>query len=263
MIVLEAIEAFGKVSDKCKELASDNNAVNKLAYLLRKISVIIVFIVLLSQCWDFSYYVDGKMIPPLRDDVSLFLHKYTFGLFLAWIIYDVVDTGIYCVLILLELKFKVVLIPLWDTITNTIKLLASCDLLLYSFDLVIESCNGNDILIKDNEIYWLTTLYLAYVFVNWVYNKHKHKQRLRNTSYTDYFDMDGNRIANEDKVIYNGKLYEIFCTSDLAKIKAFPSKNGIWLVDKISRLTTISLEDAAKDEKGKLKVYRPGMGERK
>jgi hypothetical protein len=167
-----------------------------------------------------------------------------------------------------ELKFKVELMPLWDTLEDIFDLVVSCILLLFSINQMIELCNGYNILTEDNEkTYWLMILYFTCGFVNWIYRNNRKKWHYRDISYTDYFDMDGSRIAKKDKVIYNGKLYKIFCDSDVIQInKSGTNKDSLlWLVNDSDGIIhkTILLEEAAKDEKGKLTVYKYGMGERR
>ena len=49
------------------------------------------------------------------------------------------------------------------------------------------------------------------VFFYWLYEKNKSFYSFTHVKYTPYFDCEGNRIAENDWVIFYRRLYKIYC----------------------------------------------------
>ena len=87
--------------------------------------------------------------------------------------------------------------------------------------------------------------------------------------YTPFFDCNNKRIAQNDSVIYYGRLYSIHLL-DVEEHSVFieekrECRKKEWYLSKSNGgiiCKEILLEDAVRDEKGKIKVYEYGMGEK-
>jgi hypothetical protein len=258
---------LGEAWNICKngmKFSEEKYAINKLANYLRIISTFIIFLVLFLQYWNFLKYFDVNKLPLFEYTLRLFLHRYTFVLFVVWLTFNFAFDSIFTKIIIhIECQYKIRLLPLWNTIEDIFELSVSCLLVLFSLNIVIEFCNGIDILIKENkEVYWVIIFYFACGVAKWIYIKNSNHWYYLNKSYTDFFDTYGNRIAIDDKVIYNGKLYKVYCDRNFQNTTK--NCNNWWLVDDAFGIVNknVLLEEAVKDEKGKIKVYEYGMGEK-
>ena len=88
-------------------------------------------------------------------------------------------------------------------------------------------------------------------FIEEIYVQNKNGGYYNTIRYTNFFDSDGKRIAQNDSVVYRNKIYEL-CKSE-----------GIWYLQDFNKLTDIKLENAVADMEGKIQVYFLKMGRRK
>ncbi len=258
------MSVFGEVQSlykNGKEFSKDKYAINKLADILRNISAIIILFLLLLQYWDFIDDYSIIKIPLFGDRLRDVLHKHSFVLFIVWIIFDTLSTPFFSkIVVLIESECKVKLLPLWNTIEDLFEISIASLMVLFSANSFIEFYNGYNVLtIENQKVYGLIILYIFFGIINWVYIKNSNRWYYIEKRYTDYFDMSGNRIAEDDKVIYYGKIYKIIYAreDEVMNSKLWLVEDTIRIIDKV-----ILLEDAVKDEKGKIKVYEYGMGEK-
>ncbi|WP_313184019.1 hypothetical protein [Lacrimispora sp.] len=113
---------------------------------------------------------------------------------------------------------------------------------------------------KDKVFIIFFCLFLFRIFC-WIYEKNKRYWDCVEKKYTPYFDSKGNRIPKEGNVVYNSKLYKVFWekgdNDDLrCKGKWYLTEDTLGPV-----YLNILLEDAVKDESGKIKIYKDRMGE--
>lgn len=103
---------------------------------------------------------------------------------------------------------------------------------------------------------------MIYKFVEWVYVQNSNMWYWLDKEYTDYYDIEGERISQDDMVVYYGKRYEVYLDrkeSEDGGIK------GEWRI-KTSSVgviqNSISLEEAVKDYEGKLVIDKWEMGKK-
>lgn len=102
-----------------------------------------------------------------------------------------------------------------------------------------------------------------------IYKKIKNYWYFADIRYTPFFDCNNKRIAQNDSVIYYGRLYSIHLL-DVEEHSVFieekrECRKKEWYLSKSNGgiiCKEILLEDAVRDEKGKIKVYEYGMGEK-
>lgn len=264
-----ALSIFNEIKSMLKignEFEKDDFAINKLARILRNISAILVLILLFIHYYDFLQQYHIERIPLFGDGVRNVLHKYTFVLLIAGIVFDVFSTPLFTpIIIYLDSKCKIKLLPIWNTIEDLLEICISGIMVLFSVNSWIEFYHGNNVLITENRrVYGIIVIYFILGFINWIYVKNSTWWYYHEISYTNYFDINGNRIAEDDRVIYYSKLFKIERVNVKEAENPLNSKNKLCLVENPHGIIThnILLEDAVKDEKGNIKVYEFGMGEK-
>lgn len=249
----------------------DDSAARKIVDLLKIVSFLIICVTFLFQYWKNLININTEVLPKFPMALNQFLDKYTLRFFIALIIYKVIGENILGhFVIYLEVQFHLDLLPFFNTVENIFEISTMFILSLKLSRNLILCISGVDMIISNNKnIYFTYIVCGLFVFSNWLYTKNKNYWYLTKINYTPYFDCVGNRIAQEDMVIYYGRLYKIYlldleeCSvfreerKDFGKKEWYLSKDNSRIIDK-----KISLEDAVRDEKGKIKVYKYGMGER-
>lgn len=264
---MSVIGEFENLYKNGKEFSKDKYAINKIASIVRKISVILTFIILFLHYWNLVQYYNVEKAPLFADELRVLLHKYTFGLLVIWIVFDTLSTPLFSrIIISIESKCKKRLLPLWNTIEDLLEVCSAGLMLVFITNALIEFSNGYNVFTKGNwKVYVLIILYFVFEIIKWVYIKNSNRWYYLEKAYTDYFDTNGNRIAKDDRVIYYGKIYKIVYARDSDESEtSIVNRKKLWITeDTYGTLNLdIMLEEAVKDEKGKIRIYEYGMGEK-
>lgn len=211
-----------------KEFSKDKYAINNLTSIMRNISSILILIVLILHYWGFMQYFNIPKIPLFEVRFREVLHKYTFMSLIVWIVFDFLTIPLFSkIIIRLETKCKARLLPLWNTIEDLLKISSAGLMMLFSVNILIEFSNGYNVLTRENQnVYGLIILYFILGIINWIYIKNSNRWYYLEKAYTDYFDVNGNRIAEDDMVIYYGKLYEIIYARKNDTVNSIDSKKN-------------------------------------
>lgn len=246
------------------KIFTDKRAVSKIISFLGLIQIVLYFCILFVHYWNVFEYINVPLMPLFDNEFKIILHNYTFGSFVFITIYYIfIRYFLEKLIINLKVYFEIQLFPLWHTIEDFFGIIISFIIMLFFTNCLIEYIHGYEVLNKDNKLIFVLYFYLLLFKVfAWLYVKNESKWISLEKKYTPYFDCEGKRIPEDARVIYNGKLYKIFL-----KLKNAGNSvdNKEWyLSDKMFGSTAdleILLENAVKDEKGKIKIYKFGMGE--
>lgn len=250
------------IYSKAKEIYNDTTdlkrdifAAKKIVSLLKFIALIIISMIFLLQYWNFFSNIPLKKLPIFPIVLRKILNYSIFIIIIVLIIYHFVGRA------LINLKNKTKLLPIYDTIDDILEISTMIILNLKLISNLISFVHGINIMTNiDKTIYYIYLTLCLYVFVIWLYENNKKFWYLAEIQYTPYFDSLGNRIAYKDKVIYHGILYYVYENKNNmlgSDNKWYLSKDYYGVIHK-----EISLEEAVKDDGGKIRVYKYGMGER-
>lgn len=256
--------------DKGKELLKDFNtifkdqrAVSKIISFLELVQIVLFLCVLFVHYWNFFEYINLPLVPLFDNGIRSVLHNYTHFIFIIAILYFFpIKYFLEKLIINLEVSRNVKLFPLWNTIEDLLGIAFAVIIALFFINCLTEFNHGYrtfDIR-KDKVFIIFFYLFLFKIFC-WIYAKNKRYWECVEKEYTPYFDCEGNRIPKEGNVVYNFKLYKVFWekgdNDDLRR-------KGKWYLieDTLGPVyLDILLEDAVKDESGKIKIYKDRMGE--
>ena len=249
------------IYEDASKFRKDKDAARKIVDLLKGMSLLCVLMIFLLQYYNFLTYIPLENLPLLPSALRGFLDKYTFGLFVALLVYCCFASYLVGhLVIVIETNSNKKILHVVNTFEDvfeiaimlvvTLKLIN--DLICFQHGIII--MNG-----INNKIYKLYLACTVVVFIRWIYIKNKNYWFYAKIKYTQYFDSRGTRIAKKDRVIYKGILYEL---------SFFEGKDGAtgewWLVkSRIGKIKgEILLENAVNDPDGKITVHEFGMGEK-
>lgn len=259
--IVNDVQKFGKGNIEAK----------KIVDLLKTVSFLIVCATFIVQYWKFMLGINVEVLPTFPIFLNQFLDEYTYILFLGLIIYKVVGYAILRYLVIsIETKFNIKLFPALNTAEDTFEIGTLFILLLKLGNNLLLCIHGVDVIKSaDKKIYLLYFICCFCLFVKWLYIKNKNYWYFADIQYTPFFDCNGKRIAQNDRVIYYGRLYSIHLLdveehSVFIEEKREYRKKEWYLLKSNSGIIRkeILLEDAVRDEKGKIKVYEYGMGKK-
>lgn len=238
----------------------------KIIGILRTITFLIVCTTFFVQYWNFKFSINIGTITLLPINLNHFIDNYTYTIFIVLIIYKAVGYIILRhIVISIGVKFNIKLFPVLNTVEDVFEIGAMIILSLYLINNLILCINGIYVIKSvDKDLYLIYLICCLCSFVNWVYIKNKEQWRRGANNYTPFFDCNGKQIAQSDKAIYYGELYDI-CLLDIDKKERtalIPNekKSGkkAWYILKkgdFRKCEEVLLEDAVRDEKGKIKTY--------
>ena len=259
--IVSDVQKFGK----------DNIEVKKIVDLLKIVSFLIVCATFIVQYWKFMFGIKVEILPTFPIFLNQFLAEYTYVIFVGLIVYKVVGYTILRYLVIsVEINSNMKLFPVLNTVEDIFEIGTLSILLLKLVNNLLLCIHGIDVIKSaDKKIYIIYLICCFYLFVNWLYIKNKNYWYFADIKYTPFFDCNGNRIAQNDSVIYYGRLYSLYLL-DVEECSVFIEEKGEcrkkeWYLSKSNSgiiRKEISLEDAVRDEKGKIKVYEYWMGEK-
>ncbi len=260
-----------EIVNDVQKFRKDNIEAQKIVDLLKIVSFLIVCATFIVQYWKFMFGINVEALSAFPIFLNQFLDKYTYIIFMALIVYKVVGYAILRYLVIsVEIKFNMKLFPVLNTVEDTFEIGALSILLLKLINNLLLCIHGIDVIKSaDKKIYIIYLICCFCLFVNWLYIKNKNYWYFADIKYTPFFDCNGTRIAQHDSVIYYGRLYSIHLLDveersvfieekrECRKKEWYLSKSNSGIIRK-----EILLEDAVRDEKGKIKVYEYSMGEK-
>ncbi len=239
------------LSNICK----DRWGIIRLSRYFRIIAAIIILIVAgnkwFGNIWDYSFVPSGLWETEIRD----WLNTRIIAVMWGWFIFDLV--GIRFLLAIPAFFNKgdgTTAIPMIMTLNDIVDITCSTIMLGYAVNLLIEQKNNIGFLSQNIVI--ISAIYLVLGIFLRQYSFHRKAHFKNNLRKTNYYDVNGNCIYDGAYVSYYGKRYRIGWV--LPSVPAYGTRQKrIWelipdLSDRDSK--TIALEDAAKDDNGKLTI---------
>mgnify|MGYP004504373893 CR=1 FL=1 len=256
-----------EIVNDVQEIGKDNIGAKKIVGLLKIVLFLLVCATFIVQYWKLAFWINLEVFPTFPIFLTQFLDKYTYKFFVGLIFYKFVG---YAFLRYLVIRINIKLFPVLDTLEDTFEIGTLCILLLKLINNLFLCIHGVDVIkSEDKKIYLIYLICCFYWFVKGLYIKNKNYWYLADIRYTPFFDSDGKRIAQDDCVIYYGRLYKIHlldaeeCSVFIDEKRGYRKKE--WYLSKCDGgiiRKEVLLEDAVRDEKGKIKVYEYGMGKR-
>ena len=197
-----------------------------------------------------------------NENFRMYLKNNTIWYWGVWILITAgFGTKIFCWMKETGDKTDTDLIPGWITIRSVYDLIASSILLMFSINILIEYSYGHDIWSswKNYAVFGTEILYLFCFYINKAYVHFEDTWEEMKRRYTDYYDSEGTRIAEEDIVIYYGKRYRLYQT--ICHQDNYSSTKREWkLWDEQNTLQresdSILLEEALQNKVGRLLVEK-------
>lgn len=246
------------------EFFKDKRAASKFVSFLLLLQSVLFILSLFIHYWNIFELINLPLFPMFNDDLRNFLNNYTYGIFWLSIIYYVLLKYIINKLISnLPLPAEVKLFPLCDTIEDFIEIIIELSIILFFINYLIEFNYGiktSDVV--NNKVLIMYFCIFSFRIFCWFYAQNANYWNNIETRYTPYFDCEGNRIPEKSNIIYNSKIYKVFLKK--GNYDNLRDKGKWYLIDDtFSGLVNIEilLEDAVKDEKGKIKICKFRMGE--
>ena len=203
-------------------------------------------------------------VPPMfAAPFKAFLDRYSFQLIVVLLLYYLFRGVLWRGVNFVSGKMELNLLPLLNTIEELYEVFVIAIITLFFIDELIESLHGIVIFTRTNRYIFITFIAFSVLRLTYsMYTKNSTYWYYTNKKYTQFFDVDGKRISRDDKVVYNQKIYQVFSIKHEDFENRFEPIEWCLAEYSVSILKkVISLEEAVKDEKGHLKIYKFGMGE--
>lgn len=134
--------------------------------------------------------------------------------------------------------------PVWLTAEDTFEIIFHSTILLKTIQDILQCIKGNNVIQGANLwIYAFVAIGALFRFISKLYIQNSNRWYSICRDYTDFFDSDGKRIAENDRVVYRNRIYKLY------------NAKGTWYLSDYSTSSDIKLEDAVMDNEGKIKVY--------
>ena len=174
-----------------------------------------------------------------------FLTIYLYKIIILYIAFYIIIKPLGLVIISeIKSRIKKDTFPIWLTFEDIVEIFFYSIVLLKLVQDILQ-CMKNENVMQGKNVF-------IYAFIiEKIYIQNKNCWYYNTIRYTNFFDSDGKRIAQNDSVVYRNKIYEL-CKSE-----------GIWYLQDFNKLTDIKLENAVADMEGKIQVYFLKMGRRK
>ena len=122
----------------------------------------------------------------------------------------------------------------------------------------IEGKNGIEN--SDQQVIFIAGLCLIFSFVAWLYRKNSNNWSFEE-EFTNYYDINGNRIPKGANVIYYGKGYSVYWSGDVLGIHNKEQEYEWRIMSRDNDRQSIALEVAARNREGNL-MLESWKGER-
>lgn len=243
---MPVVEVFDNVY---KELGKDYG-INRINRIIRLAAAIMIAYVFLNDKLDFGIVVFQNKLSLWNVVFREFLKNSIYLIVTINILYDQILSNL---LRIVCLNTQEKLFPMVHTINDLVEYICSMFYLFYAFNSYIEfknTVNDNELLISA-----IAITYLCKMFINCLYAKNKKRWEKSRRKYTNYFDVNNDRIPCDAEVIYFGKLYEVCCGNNVIGIKTESTKDE-WRLCTHKVEESVSLEEAAKNRAGNLTIYK-------
>lgn len=242
---------MNKIIEALQNMKNNYKVINNLMYLLKWGNFILLCVIFTLPYYNFLKGTSIERLPLFDEKLqSLFSWNVT-----TYIFFGLVGGGLLIFLrkCCIDISVKI------DNNTPMIFYNISEDLVgLISFFFFLMKFT-NDILcyvhsidiftIQNQYFYIIYFLYCIFLFLKFLYRKYKIFWYYTDRNYLPYFDSTGIQIADDDKVIFYGCLYEI----------ARQRNTSQWVlksnIRSISSEKQLLLQDAVKDKDGEIKIY--------
>lgn len=245
-------ENLKKLYKDARSAIQGKDTAGRIVYLMKQCSFFIMLIsYLIDECGFrkmISYDNEIKIPQLLYNFVAVNISK----LFIVYFIYYIVIKPVISKIVKeIKVRCEVDMYPLWYTIEDLFEVFFYSSILLIVLQDLLLCINGNEIIWKNNTIVYAFII-IGFMFrtISKLYLQNKKNWYYITMNYTDYFDSNGKRIAQNDKVVYKNKIYK------LDKV------NGIWYLKDNYTKTDIKLEDAVADKEDNIKIHYYSMGRR-
>lgn len=248
---MSIVEIANEALKGVKKLSEEKYAITKLSKVIRLVAAIILITILFNDKLNLGISFLKDNLNLWDDGIRSYLNSYVYWVVGLWMAYKIFSRPIRILCIRFDNTESVKSLPVLFTLYDFIDFICSLYFLAYAINQFIEI----NYIIIDTDIrkYVIAGVYLAVVFVNWLYLKNSNNWYCIHRKYTNYYDVNNRRISEDANVIYCGKLYQV-CLCDVeSEIKKVSKKMEWRLVSRIDK-DYKSLEEAAKDREGNLTV---------
>lgn len=254
-----------EIINDLNDLGKDRYTISKIVRIIDIISTLLLGILLLSKYYDCFQYLSVPVFPLLPTIFRVGIKKYAIillGIKLAYfMIFRKIFTG---VVIYVQGELDKRLMPMWDTLEDLLELVTATTCCMFILNSLIEFYNGYSFDVLEGN--YLIPIFLCQVIgriIYKIYIKNSNEWFCREIKYTNFFDSNGRRIAQDDQVIYYNKIYNLSLFKE--KTKDNLNKSEWYLVDThaCTIKAKVSLEEAVKDEQGCIQVCDFDMGKQR
>lgn len=186
-------------------------------------------------------------------NISNFLNEYTLKIIIFYFVFlIIIKPFLKAITVHIEVKYKIKIFPLWFTITDIVEITFNGLVLLKIIQDVL-LCYNEALKIVQEDIYIYIFVIVSAIcdFIYRIYLKNSNNWYYISIKYTEYFDSQGKRIAEDDKVVYKNKIYDLY------------SDKGVYYIHDYRKGTSIKLEEALADKDGNLRIFYFDMGKKK
>ena len=241
-------------------IASKNNyTVGKVSRIIRLLSSLMLISV--EVCKKINLNIDYRVISYNLWNIEIrnFFNDRIIYIIVFWVIYEAVVYNILFYLVCyIDKSEKTVSIPVLFTINDLVDLGSSVFFLGDSVNKWIEGKNGIEN--SDQQVIFIAGLCLIFSFVAWLYRKNSNNWSFEE-EFTNYYDINGNRIPKGANVIYYGKGYSVYWSGDVLGIHNKEQEYEWRIMSRDNDRQSIALEVAARNREGNL-MLESWKGER-
>lgn len=235
------------------QIVHGKDLAGKIVYLLKSLSVVAVCLIYIIEECGLRALISYNIVFKIPQPICVFLSKYIIGIIGAYVVFFLIfNTIIKYVVIEVKTRLKRDMFPAWYTLQDISRtVFYSIILLKMSHDMLL-CIQGTDVIYGGNLIVYIyIVLNVLIRFVGKVYLQNANDWYYHTIRYTEFFDLNGKRIAENDKVVYRNQIHNIY-----------NDKGILWLEDYLGKRVT-KLEDAVMDVDGQIKVYFYNMGKKR
>lgn len=252
---MSAYSSLKEMYKDTTQIIQGKDTAGKTVYLLKQFCFFAVCLLYLIEKCGFrevilSYVNIEITLPQIICD---FLTIYLYKIIILYIAFYIIIKPLGLVIISeIKSRIKKDTFPIWLTFEDIVEIFFYSIVLLKLVQDILQCMKNENVMQGKNVfIYAFIIIGALYRFIEKIYIQNKNCWYYNTIRYTNFFDSDGKRIAQNDSVVYRNKIYEL-CKSE-----------GIWYLQDFNKLTDIKLENAVADMEGKIQVYFLKMGIRK
>ena len=230
------------------QLMQEKNSAGKIVYLLKTLSFVALCLLYLMDKCGFktmiSYNIDVRIGLPqeMRDFLSI--HNMFRFICVYFIYLSLYKSIIRIIAVEIKTRWDKDIFPVCLTAEDVFEIFFHSTILLKAVQDILQCLKGNNVMQGENLwIYVFVAIGALFRFVSKLYIQNENGWHYNTIRYTNFFDSDGKRIAEDDSVVYRNRIYEIY------------NNKGIWYLSDSHIGRDIKLEDAVMDNEGKLRIY--------